>query len=173
MPQSFKQIKNRIRGVENTQKVTHAMEMISVSKLRVAEVKLLALREYFLKTESFLRRLLPNVTQAVHPFIVDRQVKKKIALCVITSDTGLCSAYNHNIISLAEDFINKHGAQNLQLICVGKKGYGRPIFLLNNNRFSCFNYVLADAHRSDIILPEQVESVEQSIEAPPQTHIVG
>jgi len=123
MLQSLKQIKNRIRSVENTSKVTHAMEMISIAKLRQSETRLPAQRTYSDKVERLLNNLLSNTKGITNSFIVGRAQVKKIALCVITSDTGLCSVYNNNIIRLSESFINEHGRDKILLITVGRKGF--------------------------------------------------
>jgi F-type H+-transporting ATPase subunit gamma len=119
---SLRQIKNRIRSVESVKKVTHAMEIISIAKLRSVESQLLALRQYASELASLLNNLLAGREALANPFIEARQDKQKIALCLLTSDTGLCSMYNNNIIRLTEDFINKNGKEKIELIAVGRKG---------------------------------------------------
>jgi len=90
MPQSLKVIKNRIKSVGNTQKVTNAMQMVSVAKLnRVAKV-LYAIRPYTLKLEGLLNNLASFEHKSGHPLLEKRFPVKKKALCVITSDNGLC-----------------------------------------------------------------------------------
>lgn len=145
MAESLKQIKNRIRSVGNTQKVTHAMEMISVAKLRPLENRLSAQRAYFLSVEKLLKKLLPRQQGAVNTFTVGRQAKGKIALCVIASDTGLCGMYNNNILRLADAFINEKGRDNVLLVSVGRKALNffkkkginsREKFIELNGRYS-------------------------------------
>lgn len=121
MLQSLKQIKNRIRSVDNTKKVTHVMEMISIAKLKAAENRLLASKAYFPKIDSLLKHLLSGADSLSHPFLVERRVKEKIALCVIASDTGLCGVYNHEVLNAAEAFISKYEREKILLITVGKK----------------------------------------------------
>jgi F-type H+-transporting ATPase subunit gamma len=123
MIDSLKQIKNRIRSIDNTRKVMHAMEMISIAKLKISENKLLITRPYFLKLEKLLQDILTNIIGAEHSFLGKPKATDKVALCIITSDTGLCSDYNRNIIRLAEEFINKYGNEKISLITVGKKGF--------------------------------------------------
>ena len=122
MVESFKQIKNRIRSVENTRKVTHAMEMISIAKLRPIENRLSSLRTYFLSIESLLKTLLPKSKDVTNSLLKARQSKGKLALCIITSDSGLCGVYNDNILRVVNDFISKKGEDNILLVTVGKKG---------------------------------------------------
>ena len=145
MAESLKQIKNRIRSIGNTRKVTHAMEMISIAKLRTIENSLPALKVYFSKIDNLMGVLLPRAADLKHPFVAEREKNGKAALCVITSDTGLCGSYNHNILRLADDFILKRGIEKTLLIAVGKKGAnyfkkrGLPLkerFLELNGRYS-------------------------------------
>lgn len=122
MGQSLKQIKNRIRSIENTRKVTNAMEMVSVSKLNRIDKMLLSFRPYYQNLEDMFCRLVCSYAQAAHPLLEVRQKKDKIALCVITSDNGLCGLYNQNILRAAEEFIRKQGEEKISLIVVGRKG---------------------------------------------------
>jgi F-type H+-transporting ATPase subunit gamma len=123
MAEALREIKNRIRGIGNVIKITHAMEMISVAKLNPARNQLLAQRQYCLRIEKLCRDLLSVDTEGIsHAFLQKTGERGKKALCLITSDTGLCSSYNHNIIRLAEDFVNRYGQDRVMLFAVGKKG---------------------------------------------------
>ncbi len=123
MIQSLRQIKKRIRSVESTKKIMRAMEMVSVAKLNRIETTLDASRPYFFKLDSILKNLLTGVKAASHPLLEERAAKQKAVLCLITSDSGLCSTYNDNIIRLAEDFINKYGIGEIKLVAIGRKGF--------------------------------------------------
>lgn len=122
MIRSLKQIKNRIRSIENTKKVTGAMEMISVAKLNRIENVLYQIRPYFSRLESVLHNFIDNTGPYTNPFLVERSHKNKIGLCVITSDSGLCGAYNNDIIYLAEKFIKEQSKDRVKLIVIGKRG---------------------------------------------------
>jgi F-type H+-transporting ATPase subunit gamma len=67
--------------------------------------------------------LLATAENIAHPFLEKRSEAGKAALCLITSDTGLCGSYNHNIISLAEKFLEEKGRGRLAFVFVGKKGF--------------------------------------------------
>jgi len=123
MLDSLKQIKNRIRTIEGTRKVTHAMEMISVAKLKSTESELFVAREYFARIKGLLDNILSNVEQVTHPLLAKRRAGGRAALCLITSDSGLSSDYNLNIIRATEAFINKYGQDKILLIVAGKKGF--------------------------------------------------
>lgn len=123
MALSLRQIKTRIRGIENVSKITHAMEMISIVKLKPAQNQLIPLRRYVFRIEALLKSLLGSAQGFSHPLIKKSAEIKKRLLCVITSDTGLCSTYNNNVIRAAENFINQCGSNDVILITVGRKGW--------------------------------------------------
>jgi F-type H+-transporting ATPase subunit gamma len=123
MIQSLKAIKNRIRSTENTQKVTAAMEMVSVAKLSKTEKPLFALRPFVLSLEDIMRNLIASKPALAHPLLEAREGTQRLCLCVITSDSGLCGVYNNEIIRQAENFINSRGREKIDLICVGRKGF--------------------------------------------------
>lgn len=124
MQLSLRQIKRRIRSVESTKKITRAMQMVSTAKLKQTGHVLFSGKPYYFKMDALLKKLLVNAGTVSHPLLEERAAKNNFTLCVITSDSGLCSAYNDNIIRIAEGFINKHGAGNTRLIVIGRKGFG-------------------------------------------------
>ena len=145
MVESLKQIKHRIRSIENTQKVTHAMEMVSIAKLRAIENRLPALRRYFSNIERMVKNLLAKSKGPTHRFLEKNNTGGKTALCVIASDSGLCGTYNNDVLYSAEDFINKLGRDKILLIAVGRKGLNyfkkrgvvtKANFIELNGRFS-------------------------------------
>ncbi|MDD2927863.1 MAG: ATP synthase F1 subunit gamma [Candidatus Omnitrophica bacterium] len=123
MIQSLKTIKNRIRSIENTKKVTAAMELISVAKLNRIEKGLLNFRPYVTGLGNIMHNLISSSPQTRHIFLEERSGLDKICLCVITSDSGLCGVYNNNIIRLAEEFIRQQGKEKIILVCLGRKGF--------------------------------------------------
>lgn len=123
MIQTLRQIKGRIRGIENTWKITRAMEMVAVSKLRRLQSALGPLRAYFGKLDHLVQNTLADLGERSHPFLKPKKETKKVALCLVTSDSGLCGPYNENMIRTAKDFIERKGTKNVNLIAVGKKGF--------------------------------------------------
>ena len=123
MLQSLKAIKNRIRSIENTRKVTSAMQMISATKLSRLDSRLIQNRPFAREIESILSNLLLGRSMSLNPFLEPRLSGERIVLCVITADNGLCGVYNNNVISQAEDFINRRGRDKVKLVIVGKKGW--------------------------------------------------
>lgn len=123
MSRSLRQIKSRIRSIENTKKVTSAMEMISVSKMNRIENKLRAFNLFFTKFEGVLANFSNNCGRVSSPLFEEREEKKNIALCLITSDGGLCGMYNAEVIQKAEEFIRDNSHKQIRLIAIGKKGF--------------------------------------------------
>ncbi len=150
--QSLKQIKNRIRSVENTCKVTNAMQMISVSKLNRMDKALYSSRPYFSRLESFLNNLLAGRTQGVSKTFIDKKtISGKIALCVVASDNGLCGSYNNNIIRLAEEFILARPKESVELVCIGKRG---NVYFHKHGRKIVNSYIGLNGKYSQLVADE-------------------
>lgn len=95
MAQSTNEIKQRIRGISNTMKITKAMELVSTSKMRKSRIQLEKSRPYYQTVLSSISRVLAN-SRINHPLLVKREVKKSLYI-VIASDKGLAGGYNSNI----------------------------------------------------------------------------
>lgn len=123
MSESLKHIKSRIRSIESIKKITRAMEMVSLAKLRPAQNKLESSRRYLEKIRQLLSSTLAKAPGADNPFLVSSESGKKIALCVISSDTGLCGTYNNNLFRKAEEFIRENSGSKVSLAVLGRKGF--------------------------------------------------
>lgn len=123
MPQPLKVIKLRIRSVESTKKLTRAMELVSIAKLRRSDNALAAARQYYERIDLLLENIFYLSAEIKHPFLEQRQDERRIALFIVTSDTGLCSNYNHSIIRAAEGFLSGYEPDKVKLIILGKKGF--------------------------------------------------
>ena len=120
---SLKQIKNRLRSVENTAKITRAMEMVSVSKLRSSEPVLNYNRVYFQVLAEAVKSIVNRTAGLNHPYFDLAVDPARPVLILVTSDTGLCSTYNQEIIRACEEFLKKIPAKDARIIAVGKKGF--------------------------------------------------
>jgi F-type H+-transporting ATPase subunit gamma len=122
---SGKEIRNKIKSVENTRKITKAMEMVSVSKMRKAQERMRAARPYGEK----IRRVAANLSHALseyrHPFLTVRD-PHSIGFILVTSDKGLCGGLNSNILRLVLSKMRELEAKGmkLQATCIGNKGLG-------------------------------------------------
>ncbi len=121
MIQSLPTIRRRIRGIDNTRKVTHAMEMVSAAKLVRVRSSLFSSMPLFIKLRYVLYDFLENNEGISNPLLESRSVIRNIVICVIASDTGLCSAYNHNVFNKADEFIASLTDKKIKLVVVGKE----------------------------------------------------
>src|SRR5690606_5716935 len=118
---TLRDIKNRIKGVQSTQQITKAMKMVAAAKLRRAQEAIINARPFARKISSLLNHLITDEDVASNPFVVPREVKN-IALVTVTSDRGLCGAFNTNLIKEAVRYINEDvNSANVHVFCVGKK----------------------------------------------------
>jgi len=119
-------IKRRIKSVENTRQITRTMEMVATAKIRKAQARIEAARPYALAMMDVLGKVAANVEAGQHPLLQEHDEMKRALILVLTSDRGLCGAFNGNIIREAELVISREKAAGLDvdLIVVGKKGIG-------------------------------------------------
>ena len=118
---SLRVLRRRIRSVQNTQQITKAMEMVAAAKLRRAQGRALASRPYAAKITEMLDNLSGAASELDHPLFKAREVRTT-ALVVVTSDRGLCGAYNTNLLRAAEQRLRAAAPDSIRLVLVGKKG---------------------------------------------------
>jgi F-type H+-transporting ATPase subunit gamma len=122
-----KEIRNKIKSVQNTRKITKAMEMVAASKMRRAQERMRHARPYGDK----IRRLAANLSQAnaeyKHPFLEKREPLARVGLIVVTTDKGLCGGLNTNVLrnclSRLRDWEGA-GVKEFRVSCIGGKGLG-------------------------------------------------
>ncbi len=124
---TLREIRRRIVGVKSTQKITKAMKMVAAAKLRRAQSAVIAARPYAGKMNELLSYLATSPDMAVHPLVAPRPVKN-VAIVVVTSDRGLCGAFNSNLLRTTLQRITQQYAElqqqgNLTVFCIGKKGF--------------------------------------------------
>jgi len=112
-----------MRGVRNISQVTRALEAVSASRVRKAQQAVMATRAYAGKALQVLRHLgtQPGSAASLHPLLQARDNIKSITVVLITSDRGLCGAYNTNMLRAALDFV-RHQTVPVRFVAVGKKG---------------------------------------------------
>jgi F-type H+-transporting ATPase subunit gamma len=123
---SLKDLRNRIASVKSTQKITKAMQMVAVSKLRRAQAAVEAARPYAEQVESVLTNLAGAATDGQGPrLLVGSGSTQTHLLVVCTGERGLCGAFNTAIVRLAREKATALAAEGktVKIICVGKKGY--------------------------------------------------
>ena len=122
---SGKEIRNKIKSVENTRKITKAMEMVAASKMRKAQERMRAARPYGEKIRRVAGNLAHALTEYKHPFLMNRD-QASVGLILITSDKGLCGGLNSNVLRLVVSKMKAFEAEGkkLQATCIGNKGFG-------------------------------------------------
>jgi F-type H+-transporting ATPase subunit gamma len=125
---NLKAIRKRISSVKSTQKITRAMKMVAGARLARAQQRILALRPYAVKTGEMLREVTTALaesgsSEAEHPLLARREELRALLL-VVTSDRGLCGAFNSNILRAAERLWREKEAAGIEvkLATIGRKG---------------------------------------------------
>ncbi len=128
MAGQLKEVRNRIKSVQNTQQITKAMKMVSAAKLRKAQDNIVQMRPYAKKLQEVLSNIVSS-SEGDNPIkLAEVRPAEKVLFIVITSDRGLCGAYNANVIKLtkltiAEQYAEQYKKGNVSIWNIGKKGF--------------------------------------------------
>ena len=150
---SLLDLRRRIRAVKSTQQITKAMKMISASKLRRAQDRVIGARPFARQMARVLNSLASRVDPSTHPLLAEPEPRAdaKTLLIVVTADKGLCGSFNTNIIKAASAFIAASGTGPIVLGLVGRKGrdfFRRRGFEVRIEEIGIFQKVrYADAQR--------------------------
>jgi F-type H+-transporting ATPase subunit gamma len=129
---SQRDIRRRISSVQNTRKITKAMEMVAAARLRRAQLRIESTRPYALNMLEFIGQLVRylQVDPATYPLIKKHDEIKKVAVIALTADRGMCGAFNSNIIRMALDRVDAYRAEGVDsdLVVMGRKGVGMARF---------------------------------------------
>ena len=125
MPGS-KEIRSKIKSVQNTRKITKAMEMVAASKMRKAQDRMRRARPYGEKIRNVAAHISHANPEYRHPFLTPRDTVTRVGIIVITTDKGLCGGLNTNVLRLALGRMKEWEAQGEQfdVCCLGNKGLG-------------------------------------------------
>ena len=168
---SLRQIRSSLRSIQNTKQIMRAMQLVSASKLKRSQGRLLQARMVLEFLDGLIARVLASTQGLDHPLCAAREAglpaapkgnkpraaqAGESALVIFTSDTGLCGSYNTNLIQLAESHLHRDSARATQIIYIGKKGY---------RYFTKRGYAAAEAHldlagRPD---PKKSEAIGRSL----------
>ncbi|MCX7140265.1 MAG: F0F1 ATP synthase subunit gamma [Proteobacteria bacterium] len=121
-----KEIKTKIKSVQNTRKITKAMEMVAASKMRKAQERTRAARPYAEKIRNVAAHLSHANPEYRHPYLVTRDTSKKVGIIVVTADKGLCGGLNTNVLRMALGRMREWESQgeSFEVCCIGNKGLG-------------------------------------------------
>jgi F-type H+-transporting ATPase subunit gamma len=118
---NLKDIRRRIRSVKNTQQITKAMKMVSAARLRRAQERVVAARPYANTMQRVLEDLAARAGEYSHPLLEERGDEKYLVV-LVTSDKGLCGAFNTNLIKATHNFLREHTEKTVELLPVGRRG---------------------------------------------------
>ncbi|OJZ18547.1 MAG: F0F1 ATP synthase subunit gamma [Thiobacillus sp. 65-29] len=121
-----KEIRTQIKSVENTRKITKAMEMVAASKMRRAQERMKAARPYAEKIANVATHLAYAHTEYKHPFVIARENVRRVGLIIVTSDKGLCGGLNTNALRLVMTQLKQWKAAGVEVdvTAIGNKGLG-------------------------------------------------
>jgi F-type H+-transporting ATPase subunit gamma len=147
-----KEIRNKIKSVQSTRKITKAMEMVAASKMKKAQDRMRASRPYVGRMVAIARHLARATPEYRHPFLIKREQVRSVGLIVVTSDKGLCGGLNTNALRIALGKIKEWQAQGVrvQVTAIGNKGLGFMQRLKANIVSQVVNY--GDRPRLDALI---------------------
>jgi len=121
-----REIRNKIKSVKNTQKITRAMEMVAASKMRKAQERMKKARPYGEKIRNVAAHMSRANTEYRHPFLIARDTVKRIGVIIVTSDKGLCGGLNTNVLRKVVNQMKTWRAEGeqVEVCCIGNKGLG-------------------------------------------------
>ena len=149
---SMKEIRGKIKSVQNTRKITKAMEMVAASKMRKAQERMRSARPYADKVRNIAAHMSDANPEYKHPFLIKRAEVKGAGLILVTTDKGLCGGMNTNIIraSTAQMKQWSDAGVSIQTTAIGGKGFG---FLSRiNAKVVSHNVHIGDAPRIDDLI---------------------
>ena len=170
---NLKEIRTRITSIESTQKITSSMKLVSAAKLRRAQTAIQHLRPYSQKLSEILNNLAGSNTGTEQLPLFEQREPEKVVVVAITSNKGLCGAFNSNIIKtvnhlIEEKYAEQHRAGNLRLICIGKKGNDQlgklyPVMQYNEKLLDNPDFTELSAIADDLVMKfihHEVDKVE-------------
>lgn len=118
-----KEIRTQIKSIQNTQKITRAMEMVAASKMRRAQDRMEAARPYADKMRGVIGNLADASSDVSHPYLKERSEVKSVGIIIVSTDRGLCGGLNINLFRQLLKFIKEKQDQgvNVKLCLVGRK----------------------------------------------------
>ncbi|MDX8409475.1 MAG: F0F1 ATP synthase subunit gamma [Mariprofundales bacterium] len=118
---SAKEIRGQIKAVQNTAKITKAMEMVAASKMRKAQDRARDAKSYAEGIARIIRNLMQSHPEYAHPFLVERQQVNRVGIIVVTTDKGLCGGLNGNVLRHALGLMQKQEVQ-IDVLTIGRRG---------------------------------------------------
>jgi F-type H+-transporting ATPase subunit gamma len=143
---NLKEIRNRITSISSTMQITSAMKMVSAAKLKKAQDAITAMRPYAEKLTELLQNLSASLDGDVGGEFTTQREVKKVLIVAITSNRGLCGAFNTNVIKEAKSRSEYYAGKQVDIFAIGKKGNDILSKTLNviDNQSSIFDHLTFD-----------------------------
>jgi len=121
-----KEIRNKIKSVQSTRKITKAIEMVAASKMKKAQDRMRAARPYVERVFNIAMHIAKANTEYKHPFLVKRASVKRVGVIVVTTDKGLCGGLNTNVLRLVTQRFKEWRGNGVEVdfVAIGNKGLG-------------------------------------------------
>ena len=160
---NLKEIRNRIASVSSTMQITSAMKMVSAAKLKKAQDAINSMRPYASKLNNLVQNLSSTLEPDMNSPFVSVREKNSILLVAITSNRGLCGAFNSNVIKKTSRLVEEFSNKKVSLITIGKKG--SEILGKKNKIISTHDYIFDDLNykKADEISKEIMDSFKKEL----------
>ena len=160
---NLKEIRNRIVSVSSTMQITSAMKMVSAAKLKKAQDAITSMRPYASKLNNLIQNLSSSLEPDMNSPFVSVREKNSILLVAITSNRGLCGAFNSNVIKKTRQLVEEFSNKKVSLITIGKKG--SEILGKKDKIISTHDYIFDDLNykKADEISKEIMDSFKKEL----------
>ena len=160
---NLKEIRNRIVSVSSTMQITSAMKMVSAAKLKKAQDAINSMRPYASKLNNLVQNLSSTLEPDMNSPFVSVREKNSILLVAITSNRGLCGAFNSNVIKKTRQLVEEFSNKKVSLITIGKKG--SEILGKKDKIISTHDYIFDDLNykKADEISKEIMDSFKKEL----------
>jgi len=118
---SLREIRKRLRSIQNIKQLTNAMEMVAASHLHQAQHRIQQTKTYSSKIKEIVDKLIFNLPEFNHALVEKRKKVKKIGLVIIAADMGLSGSYNKDVFNAANRFLKKYTRDQVELFVIGRK----------------------------------------------------
>jgi len=154
---NLKEIRNRINSVSSTMQITSAMKMVSAAKLKKAQDAITAMRPYAEKLTELIQNISSTLEGDAAGVYAEQREVNKVLLVVVTSNRGLCGAFNANVIKATRSLIDKtYADKQVDVLTIGKKGYDlvgktETVFANRSDLFDALTFVNVEAVAQQIM----------------------
>ncbi|MEU4803711.1 F0F1 ATP synthase subunit gamma [Actinosynnema sp. NPDC023587] len=179
MAAQIRELRQRIRTVNSTKKITKAYELIATSRLAKAQARVAASKPYADEITGVLSALASASTNLDHPLLTQRKAPKRAGVLVVTSDKGMCGGYNANVLKAAEELLSLLRSEGKEpvLYVIGRKGASYYRFRRRDvagewNGFSQLPHYVNAAEAGDTLVPAFLEGTENGGQGVDELHVV-